>query len=106
MFGLYGKMKAQAGQRDALIAYLMQAANGLREIDGCYVYIVNSDPADPDAIWVTEVWRSKADHQASLSLEATMTLIAQARPLIAEMSQRIEVVPLGGKGLPNTADRW
>jgi len=98
-------MKATAGQRDALIGYLMQAANGMREIDGCYLYIINSDPADPDAIWVTEVWRSQADHQASLSLEGTKALIAQARPLIAEMSQRIEVVPLGGKGLPNTVDR-
>ena len=105
MFGLYGKMKAQPGQRDTLIGFLMQAANGMHEIDGCYLYIINSDPADPDAIWVTEVWRSQADHQASLSLEAAKALIAQARPLIAEMGQRIEVVPLGGKGLPNSADR-
>ena len=105
MFGLYGKMRAQAGKRDALIAYLMQAANGLRELDSCYLYIVNSDPTDPDAIWVAEVWRSKADHQASLSLEATKALIAQARPLIAEIAQQIEVVPLGGKGLPNADER-
>src|SRR5947209_4746686 len=105
MFGLYGKMRAQPGQRDTLIGYLMQAANGMRDVDGCYLYIVNSDPADPDGIWVTEVWRSQADHQASLSLDETKALIAQARPLIAEMPQRIEVVPLGGKGLPFAVDR-
>lgn len=105
MFGLYGKMRATPGQRDALVAFLMQAADGLRTLDGCYVYIINADPGDPDGIWITEVWRSQAEHQASLSLEAAKTLIAQARPLIAEFSQRIEVIPLGGKGLPDNGKR-
>lgn len=105
MFGLYGKMRAIPGQRDALIALLMQAADGLRDFDQCYVYVINTDPGDPDGIWVTEVWRSQADHQASLSLEATKTLIAQARPLIAEFSHRIEVAPVGGKGLPTAKER-
>src|SRR5262245_14944370 len=104
MFGLYGKMRATPGQRDALIAFLMQAADGLSTLDECYMYIINTDPTDPDGIWVTEVWRSQADHQASLTLEATKTLIAQARPLIAEFSQRIEVAPLGGKGLPTAKE--
>jgi len=103
MFGLYGKMKAVPGQRDALIAMLMQAADGLRALDECYVYIINTDPDDPDGIWVTEVWRSQADHQASLTLESTKALIAQARPLIAEISPQITVAPVGGKGLPARA---
>ncbi|MEZ4669945.1 MAG: putative quinol monooxygenase [Anaerolineae bacterium] len=101
MYGLFGKFTAQPGKRDALAAILLEAANGLRALDGCYLYVINTDPADPDALWVNEVWRSQADHQASLSLEATQTLIANGRPLIASMSDRHEVTPLGGKGLPD-----
>jgi len=102
MYGLFGKMRAQTGQRETLIGHLLHAADLLRDLEGCFVYIINSDPTDPDAIWVTEVWRSQADHQASLSHEAIQSLITVARPLIAEMPLRYEVTPLGGKGLPRT----
>lgn len=101
MYGLTGKIIAQPGQRDTLIGYLLQAAAGMRDLEGCYIYVVSSAPDDPDAIWITEVWRSKDDHQASLALKGTQELIAQARPLIAGFGQRIEVTPLGGKGLPD-----
>ena len=101
MFGLVGKIKAQPGQRDALIDYLQKAATDLGDVDGCYIYIVNKATDDPDGIWVTEVWRSREDHQASLSLDSVKAIIAAARPLIAGMSDRIEMIPVGGKGLPN-----
>ena len=35
---------------------------------GCLSYIVATDPADANAIWITEAWDSKASHDASLSL--------------------------------------
>jgi quinol monooxygenase YgiN len=100
MYGLNGKFTAQAGKRDKLLGLLVQAAEGLRDFDGCYLYVVSTSPGDPDGIWVYEAWRSKADHDASLTLEATQTLIAQARPLIAGMSDGIELEIAGGKGLP------
>ncbi len=52
MYGLIGKMKARPGQRDALIAILL---DGIAAMPGCLSYIVASDPADADAIWITEV---------------------------------------------------
>lgn len=100
MYGLFGKITAQPGQRDTLLGYLLNAANSMRELDGCYLYVVSSAPDDPDGIWVYEVWKSQTDHQASLALDATQALIAKARPLIAGMSNRVEHTPMGGKGLP------
>lgn len=97
MYGLHGKMKSQPGRRDALIALLLDASGGM---DGNLVYIVSADPADHDALWIYEVWESQAHHQASLQLPSVQALIAEARPLIAGMSDRIEFVPLGGHGLP------
>lgn len=99
MFGLFGQFTAQPGQRDALVALLLQAAEALQELEGCYLYVVNSDPNDPDAVWVTEIWRSQEDHQSSLSHEGVKRLITEGRPLIAGMGARFEVIPIGGKGL-------
>jgi len=100
MYGLFGKIIAQPGQGDALAALLLRAAEGMRDLDGCYLYIVSRDPGDVDAVWVTEAWRSADDHRASLSQPATQTLIAEGRALIAAMGERFEVIPQGGKGLP------
>lgn len=100
MYGLHGKFRAHPGQRDALLNVLLDAAGRLRELDGCYFYVVSTAPDDPDGIWVTEIWRDQAAHQGSLAHPAIQALITAGRPLIAAMSDRSEFTPLGGKGLP------
>lgn len=101
MYGLTGKMIAQPGQRETLIGYLMQAANGMDTVDGCYMYVVASADDDPNGIWISEVWRDKAAHDASLQIEGTQELIVKARPLIAGFGERFESTVIGGKGLPD-----
>lgn len=96
MYGLIGKIKAVAGQRDALIAILLDGVSGM---PGCLSYVVAQDPADADAIWVTEVWDSQASHKASLSLPSVQDAISRGRPLIAGFDQHIETVPVGGHGI-------
>jgi len=98
MYGLFGKMQAVPGQRDALLAHLKQAAEPM---PGCLLYVINADPENADGIWIYEAWRSQADHQASLQLASVQTLIAAARPLIAGMPVRYELEPLFGLGLPD-----
>ncbi len=96
MYGLIGKMRAQPGQRDALIAILV---DGVSAMPGCLSYIVAQDPADADAIWITEVWDTKASHAASLQLPSVKDAISRARPLIAGFDQHIETAPVGGHGI-------
>jgi len=96
MYGLIGKMTAAAGQRDALAAILVDSTTSM---PGCLSYVVAADPADADALWITEVWDSAASHQASLGLPAVQAAITKARPLIAGFSNRVETVPIGGYGL-------
>ena len=96
MYGLIGKMNAKPGERDALAAILLA---GTGSMPGCLSYIIASDPADPDGLWITEVWDSQESHQASLKLPAVQAAIAKGRPLIAGFSNRVETVPLGGHGL-------
>ena len=96
MYGLIGKMNAKPGERDALAAILLA---GTGSMPGCLSYIIASDPADPDGLWITEVWDSQESHQASLKLPAVQAAIAKGRPLIAGFSNRVETEPLGGHGL-------
>lgn len=96
MYGLIGKILANPGRRDELAEILMEGMQGL---PGCLSYIVAVDPLDKAAIWVTEVWVTQADHQASLSMPSVQAAIARGRPMIAGFGQRIETAPLGGVGL-------
>lgn len=89
-YGLIGQMKAQPGQRDALIAVLHE---GLHDMPGNLAFIVGADAGDPDAIWITELWTSKQAHDDALKIPAVTAAIGKGRPLIAGMGMRAEFTP-------------
>jgi quinol monooxygenase YgiN len=51
-------------KRDALAAILLESTHTM---PGCLSYIIATDPAEPDALWVTEVGDNPASHQASMA---------------------------------------
>ena len=80
MYGLIGKMRAQAGKRDELLDILLGSTGAMA---GCLSYVIARDPADADAIWITEVWDNRASHKASLQLpevQAAIPRTAAAAP--------------------------
>lgn len=96
MYGLIGSMSAVPGQRDALIAILLE---GTADMPGCLSYVVAKDPTDADAIWITEVWTDERNHRASLKLPGVQRAISRGKPLIASFGQRTVTEPIGGHGL-------
>jgi quinol monooxygenase YgiN len=100
MHGLIGRMDAVPGEREALIAILLE---GTGEMPGCLSYVVARDPVDENAVWITEVWDAEASHRASLSLPAVQDAIARGRPLIAGFGQHTVTEPVGGHGLARSA---
>jgi quinol monooxygenase YgiN len=96
MYGLVGKFYAQPGQRDALVAILLE---GTGSVPGCLSYVVATDPADADAVWITEVWDSEASHNASLSFPSVKAAITKGKPLIARFGESHVTAPVGGHGL-------
>ena len=96
MYGLIGEMIAKPGQRDARARQLV---GGAQSMPGCRSYIVAADPSDENAIWITEVWDTEADHNASLQLPEVQAAIREARPLIEGFGERFITTPLGGVGL-------
>jgi len=99
MYGLIGKMTATPGQRDALIAILL---DGVADMPGCLSYIVAKDLDDGDSIWITEVWESQEHHVASLALPIVQQAITLGKPLIADFGDSIVTMPVGGHGLAHT----
>ena len=95
-YGLIGTMLATPGNRDAVIAAMLESTDAM---PGCLSYIVAKDPTIADAIWITEVWDSPESHKASLGLPQVQAAIAKARPLIAGFGERFETNPVGGFGI-------
>ena len=96
MYGLIGKMLAVPGQRDALMAMMLEDVG---ELPGCRSFVVAADVADENALWITEVWDSEESHKASLAIPAVRESIERAMPLIAGFGEQILTRPLGGIGL-------
>ena len=96
MYGLIGRVLATPGKRDDLAQILLE---GTQEMPGCLSYVVAYDPANTDALWITEVWYDQASHLASLKLPAVQAAIARGRPLIAGFDNRVETEPRGGHGI-------
>jgi quinol monooxygenase YgiN len=91
MYGLIGKFKAQSGKRDELIGIM---TSGAVKMPGCISYVIAKDPADADAIWITEVWDSKESHAGSLNIPEVKATIQKAMPLIAGFDHHIETEPV------------
>lgn len=100
MYGMTGKLSAQPGQGEPLRELLLAAASILGGLEGCYLYLIYSPHDEPDLIQITEVWRSREDHQASLAMPEIRAIIQQAGPLLAASPQGYEIRPHGGVGLP------
>ena len=53
-FALCTTFAAKAGERDALVAILLEAAEGLRSNQDCHIYLVATPDDEPYAVVVFE----------------------------------------------------
>src|SRR5262245_1905042 len=98
MYGYLNAMKTRPGHRDDVVKILLSGAEGLRGA-GCVLYVVGVDESDDVTIRVSEVWRSKEQHDASLSLPETRAAIGQAMPMLTGEFDSQEYAVAGGLGV-------
>jgi quinol monooxygenase YgiN len=98
-FSLFGKFTVQEGERETMVEILLEAAESMRNLEECEIYLVNISENEPNAVYVYEVWSDEHAHQASLTLEATQTLIKRAKPVITGMERISTLKTRGGKGI-------
>ena len=97
---LHGKLIAKPDAVNELTTILLKAAAGVSKVKGCNLYVIGKDKDDKNAVWVTEIWDSKEDHDNSLKAEDTKALISKAIPLLdgqPQKGQELEI--LGGTGI-------
>lgn len=92
-FANVGKLGAKPGKRDQLVEILTRPSGEMGDL-GCLLYEVGVNNDEPDAVFVSELWRSADAHAASLELDSVRAAIAEAMPLLSgEMGgYRFEVV--------------
>jgi quinol monooxygenase YgiN len=93
----YGKAVARPGKGAELARILLAAAADMSDDPGCELYLVHRQTGEEDVIWVTELWRSQADLDASLERIRGSDDVAAAMALVEDW-QMIELDLLGGKG--------
>jgi len=97
MYALLGRMRARAGKRDEVIDLMTGSTEAM---PGCRLYVVGRDAGDDDTICVTEIWDSKADHEASLQIPAVRETIDRAMPMLdLSDAQQFPFEPVGGHGI-------
>lgn len=97
----YVKMSAQPGQGAALATLMVSIAEDLAGTPGCELYLVNRAVDARDDVWVTELWTSQEDVDASLEAlhtEAGRARLAEVMALLIGPPQRTDLKPLGGVG--------
>jgi quinol monooxygenase YgiN len=95
----YGKAVAREGCDEQLAGLLLAAAEELGADPGCELYLVNRQVGSPGVLWVTELWRSQADLDASIERIRGSDEVAAAMALVASF-EMVELELLGGKGPP------
>jgi len=97
---LHGKLNAISGQQKSLADILIEASQLLKTAKGCRLYVIGLDELEPNAVYITEIWDSKEDHDNSLKVEGVRDLIVKAMPLLdgpPQKGQELEI--LGGLGI-------
>jgi quinol monooxygenase YgiN len=97
MWGMIGKITVLPGKRDEMIGILKSSAANM---PGCLSYVVAKDAGDENVMWVTEVWDSQANHDASLALPAVKEAIPRGRALVTSFERVAATTPMWGVGLP------
>lgn len=93
----YGTSVARPGKGAELAERLLAAAAELQSDPGCELYLVNRQRDAPDTIWITELWRSQADLDASIEKIRDSPEVAAVKELVQSW-EMVELDLLGGKG--------
>jgi quinol monooxygenase YgiN/mannose-6-phosphate isomerase-like protein (cupin superfamily) len=97
----YAKATAKPGQGEPLARVMLEVAESLEEVPGCELYLINRSTADPDVVWVTEVWQSQEQLDAALESEGARARIPEVLALVEDGGfERVDLEPLGGVGYP------
>jgi len=92
------KIPAAPGKRDELATALQTALDTAKGEAGTRYYILHTDDADADMLWMYEMYESKADLESHMGSEAFKALGPAIGPFLGGRPELIFTTPIGGKG--------
>lgn len=98
-FSLFNKFLVQDGKQGTMVEILLEAAESMKILDECEIYLVNISEDEPNSVYIYEVWSNEKAHQDSLTLEASQTLISKAKQIITGVERISTLQAMGGKGI-------
>jgi quinol monooxygenase YgiN/mannose-6-phosphate isomerase-like protein (cupin superfamily) len=92
----FAKFHAISGQGNQLAERLLHAASLIAEAPGCELWLVHRDDTDADTICVTEMWASREQCDAALTLPGVPENAATVMGLLSGTPELLSTEPLGG----------
>lgn len=100
MYLLHGKLNAKEGHVAELANILLRASKLVSNAEGCKLYVIGKAENDQNAVYVTEIWENKENHDNSLKLAGVKEMIMEAMPLLdGQPTKGQELEILGGAGI-------
>jgi quinol monooxygenase YgiN len=99
-YALLNRLTAKPGQRQRVVEILLESGKLFENDPACLIYLVTESTADPNRIWVIDLWTNAETHAEALKAPELRPFIEQATPMLEGMPEQIEVRPVGGKGVP------
>lgn len=90
---------AKAGRAGALLEKFLEAAEMQRANPACEVMLSGLSASEPDAIYVFEVWSSKAEWNKARESDAISAWSKEMPGLVAKWPTSIRLDSVGGKGI-------
>jgi quinol monooxygenase YgiN len=99
-YALLNRLVAKSGQRGRVVEILVRSGSFFEHNPACLLYLVSEAADDPDLVWVVDLWTSEEAHARALQAPELRPFVEEAKPLLEGMPEQIEILPVGGKGLP------
>jgi quinol monooxygenase YgiN len=97
--GIYVRFHALPGRGDELVVHLLAGIDSFSPLPACELCLVSRDPSDPDVVYVTEVWSSRADHEEFAARDDVQAFIRRVHALTAEPPRVTYMDVVSGLGL-------
>ena len=96
---VWAKIPAAPGKRDDLARALETGLTTAKGESGTIYYILHTDAADPDALYMYEMYENQDALNAHMGSEAFKTLGPTLAPFLGGRPELTFLGPIGGKGL-------
>lgn len=97
-YALLNKLAARPGQRERVVAILLESGKLFDDNPACALYLVSESVDDPNVIWVYDLWTTPEEHAEALGRPELRPFVEETMPLLDGMPEQIEIRPVGGKG--------